>query len=238
MDLIFVVEKVRLLQTYGVVEKNPRVVYPDELLSPLFYSKNYIPGTGFSKWQSDVGFHRIQSRNLRLNWAQNKVRLLQRWYDSFGFHDVPSDTSIQFARFPQKEFIAADISYSGKVFSVSLSYSHDLKIRLYLNGKLVATQLCIFWCDSSPITLHRKQMRVMAGTILKPQDVKDVIKVDQAKEYQDILGFGGIASVVAYNELSEQGKKDWWDFLRDYNLLIQREYPNGTQLKEDCSNFW
>ena len=26
-------------------------------------------------------------------------------------------------------------------------------------------------------------------------------------------------------------------FLRDYNLLIQREYPNGTQLKEDCSNF-
>ena len=145
--------------------KESKGVYPDELLSPLFIRKIIFRELDFQNGKVMWVFTGSKA-GFTVELSQNKVRLLQRWYDSFGFHDVPSDTSIQFARFPQKEFIAADISYSGKVFSVSLSYSHDLKIRLYLNGKLVATQLCIF-----DVTRHQLRYTgtdgVMAGTILK-----------------------------------------------------------------------
>ena len=36
--------------------------------------------------------------------------------------------------------------------------------------------------------------------------------------------------------MSEEGKKQYWEILRRYNLLLDREYPMGTQLKPDLSN--
>jgi len=36
--------------------------------------------------------------------------------------------------------------------------------------------------------------------------------------------------------LSDAGKKQYWELMRRYNLLLDREYPMGTQLKPDLSN--
>jgi hypothetical protein len=52
-----------------------------------------------------------------------------------------------------------------------------------------------------------------------------------------MIGWGGIAAPHAYRQLSEHGKKLWWKWVSEYNLLIQREYPIGTMLKEDLSNW-
>ena len=50
-------------------------------------------------------------------------------------------------------------------------------------------------------------------------------------------GWGGIASIPAFHTLSDEGKERWFEILKDYNLLIHREYPNGKLLKSDYSNW-
>ncbi len=42
---------------------------------------------------------------------------------------------------------------------------------------------------------------------------------------------------MSYYELSETGQRLWWEYVQEYNLLIQREYPNGVNLKADFSNW-
>ena len=51
-----------------------------------------------------------------------------------------------------------------------------------------------------------------------------------------MLGFGGSPSIPAYGELSDEGKREYWQILKRYNLLLFREYPMGTELKPDLSN--
>jgi len=51
-----------------------------------------------------------------------------------------------------------------------------------------------------------------------------------------MLGFGGSPSIPAYDELSEEGKSEYWQTLKRYNLLLDREYPMGEALKPDMSN--
>jgi len=51
-----------------------------------------------------------------------------------------------------------------------------------------------------------------------------------------MIGFGGSPSIPAYAHLSEAGKTQYWNLLRRYNLLLDREYPMGSQLKPDLSN--
>ena len=210
-------------------------VYPKELLPTLFSRK--------------IVFDKLDLRDGKLLWvftgekagftikiSREKVRFLQRVYDSFGYHNISENQQFSFSRLAEKEFLSAEIKYSGKLTSVSISYTHDLKINLYLNEKLVATQMCFFDVTRHQIRYTGKE-GVVAGTVLKPKIQVGEIVVNSKKKYQKIIGFGGITSVVAYNELSNKGKTDWWEFIKKYNLLIQREYPNGTKLKEDYSNF-
>lgn len=210
-------------------------VYPLELLPALFNRK--------------IIFDELELKGGKLLWvftgskagftveiSQKKVRLYQRFYDSFGFNKTAIEKNQTFPTYPQEEFVSAEINYSGELKSISISYDSNLKLKLYLNNKLVATQMCIF-----DVTRHQLRYTstegIVAGKVVKPVFKTSTVTINSEKSYQKIIGFGGITSVVAYNELSEQGKKDWWKFLQDYNLLIQREYPNGNHLKEDCSNF-
>ena len=63
------------------------------------------------------------------------------------------------------------------------------------------------------------------GKMTQPAPGRVAISIGSAKTFQTILGFGGSVSIPGYDELSPAGKDQWWQFLKDYNLLIQREYP-------------
>jgi hypothetical protein len=63
-----------------------------------------------------------------------------------------------------------------------------------------------------------------------------MLTVDAQDRHQTMLGFGGSPSIPAYASLSDEGKRLYWDFMRRYNLLIDREYPMGSELKPDLSN--
>ncbi|MCX6624524.1 MAG: hypothetical protein NTY38_26385, partial [Acidobacteria bacterium] len=75
------------------------------------------------------------------------------------------------------------------------------------------------------------------GRMVAPPEERDVVRVEGARRRQNIYGFGGIVSVPAYAALGEAGKRRWWALIREYNLLLHREYPNGNRLKRDLSNF-
>ncbi len=57
-----------------------------------------------------------------------------------------------------------------------------------------------------------------------------------SETHQTMLGFGGSPSIPAYMQLSEEGKRQYWELLKRYNLLLSREYPMGSELKPDLSN--
>jgi O-glycosyl hydrolase len=76
----------------------------------------------------------------------------------------------------------------------------------------------------------------LSGGLLQENPGQATITVSPEKQHQAILGFGGSPSIPAYASLSEEGKRQYWDWLRRYNLLIDREYPMGSQLKPDLSN--
>ncbi|MEO8820654.1 MAG: glycoside hydrolase family 30 beta sandwich domain-containing protein, partial [Ginsengibacter sp.] len=49
--------------------------------------------------------------------------------------------------------------------------------------------------------------------------------------------WGGTTTPTAYHELSEAGKAKWWKYIKEYNILCQREYPVGGVLNYDLDNW-
>jgi len=210
-------------------------LYPAELLETVFARK--------------IVFEKLDLEGGRLLWVftgdkagftveltEDSVMLYQRFYDSFGFHNVRGEKKVKIERYPQRKFLEAMVVYDGRVESISMCIGGDLVLRLYLNGKEVAKQMCIF-------DVSRHQLRyegnegLVQGRLVKPVFRRSTVNIEPNKSYQEILGFGGITSVMAYRELCTEGKAKWWQLLREYNLLIHREYPIGTQLKPNYSNW-
>ena len=211
-------------------------VYPDELLPAVFSRKivfdDLLLENGGVKWifsGSRAAF------NIEL--TDNSVELHQRFYDSWAFHNVKqNDTIDKLPRYPEETFIKAKAEYTGEVSSLTATVGHDMIIRVFLNEKQIIEQHCLFDVTRHQLGFYGKQCRFQ-GTILKPEVKSASITMDSTKKHQKILGFGAINSVVSYHELSETGQRLWWEYIQDYNLLIQREYPNGVNLKADFSNW-
>jgi len=82
----------------------------------------------------------------------------------------------------------------------------------------------------------RAEHVVLAGELMKPAAKPVTVTISPNEKHQTMLGFGGSPSIPAYEKLSEAGKKAYWQFIARYNLLLNREYPMGTELKRDLSN--
>jgi O-glycosyl hydrolase len=76
----------------------------------------------------------------------------------------------------------------------------------------------------------------VTGALLATAAGHAFVSVEPTEQHQEMLGFGGSPSIPAYDHLSTEGKTEYWALLKRYNLLIDREYPMGTQLKRDMSN--
>lgn len=211
-------------------------VYPGELLPAIFSRKivfeELLLEDGGIKWVFS-GFR--AAFNIEL--TDGSVELCQRFYDSWGFHNVKkNDTIDQLPRYPEEIFIKAKSAYMGDVESLAVTFGHDMIIRVFLNDRQIIEQHCLFDVTKHQLRFYGNGSRFQ-GTILTPEVKSAIITIDSSRIHQKILGFGAINSVVAYHELSKPGKKLWWEYIREYNLLIQREYPNGVNLKSDFSNW-
>jgi O-glycosyl hydrolase len=162
----------------------------------------------------------------------SKVRLVQRFYDS----------SAQYrghGNFPEETIHDKEQQYSGEARTVTVILDSHLNVEVRLNGVAVVKQACLFDVTRHQLMFSapRTEHLTLAGALLSDQVAEASVRVNSTERHQTMLGFGGSPSIPAYAALSEEGKKQYWELLKRYNLLIDREYPMGTELRQDLSNF-
>ena len=113
-----------------------------------------------------------------------------------------------------------------------------LAVEVLLNGVPLLTQSCIFDVTRNQLMLAAPRTRhlVVNGALLTAETGSTTVSARPGQTHQTILGFGGSPSIPAYASLSDAGKERYWQLLKRYNLLIDREYPTSSELKPDLSN--
>lgn len=162
--------------------------------------------------------------------TSSKVRLVERFYDSAGLDGG--------GNYPEKTVREEEQQYVGRARSLTVVVDAHLSVQVLVNGERVVGAPLLFDLTRQQLMFAgpRKEHLTLAGALLEERAQDAVVTVDRTKVHQEMIGFGGSPSVPAYAELSEAGKRIYWERLKRYNLLVDREYPMGTQLKQDLSN--
>jgi hypothetical protein len=162
--------------------------------------------------------------------TSTKVRIFERFYDSTALRDS--------GNYPDKVVRDDEQTYIGHPRSFTVIVDAHLSVQILLNGQRILMEPLVF-----DITRHqlmfsgpRNEHLTLSGALLAEAPEDAIITISLTKTHQSMLGFGGSPSIPTYAELSNQGRRMYWDILRRYNLLVDREYPMGTQLKQDLSN--
>jgi O-glycosyl hydrolase len=167
---------------------------------------------------------------LTVELTSSKVRLVERFYDSTALDGG--------GNYPEKTVREEEQQYVGHARELTVVVDAHLSVQVLLNGERVLVAPLMFDLTRQQLMFSgpRNEHLTLAGALMAetPQDA--TVTVDAAKVHQSMLGFGGSPSVPAYAELSDEGKRIYWQMLKRYNLLVDREYPMGTQLKQDLSN--
>ena len=164
---------------------------------------------------------------------QGKKLLFKRqYYDSFGFNI--SKKNVQ--RYPQFDYGLVEITTKNLIKAITVELNHKLQLLVSLNGKEVIHQKIIEDIRRHQIHLTGEK-GTLAARILIPETLMGKISVNQENTFQQILGWGGIGTPTAFQELSEEGKELWWKYISEYNLLCQREYPVGRLLNKNLDNW-
>ncbi len=163
--------------------------------------------------------------------TSNKVRISERYYDSMGLYDGQGN-------YPEKTVRSIERQYQGHARTLTVIADSHLAVRVLLNGQQVIEAPLLFDVTRHQLMLaaSRTAHEVVAGKLVEPEIQMAAITINPAQVFQTMLGFGGSPSIAAYDELSAQGKREYWQLIRRYNLLISREYPMGEALKPDMSN--
>ena len=167
---------------------------------------------------------------LTVELTNSKVRMLERFYDSTALDGG--------GNYPEKTVRDVEQQYVGHARALTVVVDAHLAVSVLLNGERVLVAPLMFDLTRQQLMFSgpRNEHLTLAGALLAETAQDATITVDAAKVHQSMLGFGGSPSVPAYAELSVEGKRMYWQMLKRYNLLVDREYPMGTQLKQDLSN--
>lgn len=207
----------------------PRVYFHQSL--PALFSRTIqlddaIPQRGKLSWIF-TGPH----AGFTIELTPTKVRLVQRYYDSFGLYSGQGN-------YPDKTVRDDERQFTGAPRTLTVISDSHLSVRVLVNGRLLLQQSCIFDVTRHQLMLAapRTEHDVLSGSLLAEKPVDTTVAIDPSARHQTMLGFGGSPSIPAYEELSPSGKQIYWQLIKSYNLLLHREYPMGTQLKPDLSN--
>lgn len=168
---------------------------------------------------------------LTIELTSSQVRIAERYYDSMGFYDGQGN-------YPQKTVLSLERQYTGEARELTVIADGHLGVRVLVNGADVLAGPLLFDLTRhqlmfvAPRTAHD----VVDGALLRPEVRPATVVLRDSEAHQTMLGFGGSPSIPAYEELSDAGKREYWQLLKRYNLLLSREYPMGSELKPDLSN--
>lgn len=204
-------------------------VYVHENLPALFRRTVRLDGDVPEKTQLSWIFTGPHA-GVTVNLTGDKVRLLERFYDSTGLYES--------GNYPEKVVRESERPYLGHPRKLTVVVDAHLSVHVLLNGEEMLWAPLVFDLTREQLMFNgpRNQHKVLSGALLQEPVADATVTVDAAKAHQTMIGFGGSPSVPAYRELSDEGKRMYWATLKRYNLLIDREYPMGTELKQDLSN--
>jgi O-glycosyl hydrolase len=168
---------------------------------------------------------------LTVELTSSKVRILERYYDSMALYEGQGN-------YPEKTVFAEERQYTGDARTLTVIADAHLAARVLLNGQQILEAPLLFDLTRHQLMLSasRSAHDVVEGSLLKPDQKSTTVTINPSDVHQTMLGFGGSPSIPAYAEFSEEGKREYWQILKRYNLLLFREYPMGTELKPDLSN--
>jgi O-glycosyl hydrolase len=164
--------------------------------------------------------------------TSSKIRIAERYYDSTGLYEGQGN-------FPEKTTFTDERQYTGQPRTLTVIADAHLAVQVLLNGQRILEAPLLFDVTRHQLMLaaSRSSHEVVEGALLQPDVKMDTITINPSEVHQTMLGFGGSPSIPAYEELSDAGKREYWRIIKSYNLLLFREYPMGSQLKQDLSNF-
>jgi O-glycosyl hydrolase len=164
--------------------------------------------------------------------GRDGILLYQRFYDSFAFNHIEGKNP----RHPEWRAPEARAAFGGSLRAVTVTMDYKFGLSVALNGRAVLHQECLLDISRHQIRLTGAKSRA-AGKMLRPVAESVVLRIDPTRRHQTMMGFGGITTPTAYAQLSTEGKRRWWRLVREYNLLIQREYPIGARLNRRMDNW-
>ena len=162
-----------------------------------------------------------------------QVSVIARFYDSptlveMGHRDAGG-------RYPEWRTEPAVTQLAAPPKSVTVSMDHRQTLRVCVNGNEIFSRR--FLPDLRRHQLQTDNENHISGRIVSPAEKAVTVRVDPARAHQTMLGFGGTTIPTAFAQLSEAGKARWWELIQEYNLLIQREYPNSRKLNKTMDNW-
>ncbi len=163
---------------------------------------------------------------------QNKLVFYRQYYDSFGFNQGKE----KLGGYPVSEPVVTELTADTPIKAISVELNYKLGLIISLNGKEVINQTIIEDIRRNQIHLTGST-GTLTATILEPETIVEKVTVNSEVTFQQMLGWGGIGTPTAYNELSAAGKDKWWQYIKEYNLLCQREYPVGSLLHKELDNW-
>jgi O-glycosyl hydrolase len=163
--------------------------------------------------------------------TSSKVRVSERYYDSMALYEGQGN-------YPEKTVFTDERQYTGDARTLTVIADAHLAVRVLVNGREILEAPMLFDVTRHQLMLvaSRAAHEVVDGSLLQPELKDATIVINPSEVHQTILGFGGSPSIPAYAELSDEGKREYWQIIKSYNLLLFREYPMGTELKPDLSN--
>jgi len=224
--------------TFHFVSDGPRGpgwTRPDEVARayfdrqlPVFFSRTIELDTPLPEHATLDWIFTGPHAGFTVSLSPSSLHVTQRFYNSTGLSDRgPTRTTQDDTRV-----------FTGHARSLTVVLDAHLTLTILINGAVILTQHCVFDITRDQLALHapRTEHEIIAGHLLREPTASTTLTVDAHDRHQTMLGFGGSPSVPAYASLSDEGKRLYWDIMRRYNLLIDREYPMGTELKPDLSN--
>lgn len=161
------------------------------------------------------------------------VSVVRRLYDSASLAEIGHRDSNN--RYPEWRSQVDTFACAKPPRRIALSLDHQLTLHLWVDGKLVhsARQMA----EMRRHQLQTENDETVIGRCLRPVARSRRVKVMADSPRQTMLGFGGTTIPTAFHELSERGKERYFELLKEFNLLIQREYPNSRRLNAEMDNF-
>jgi hypothetical protein len=144
-----------------------------------------------------------------------RLRLTQRYYDSFGFCKPQEANAGRRMRHPEHTVADTSAACALPLSAIRVQLDHKLNVAVAVNGSELIRQPCLLDVSRHQLayTIAGENAGTVRGRLAPRAEDHPTVLIDTSKRRQTMMGFGGITSPTAFAQLSAEGKRRWWRLL-------------------------